>query len=158
MSDAKKFGQHFPVESDFVLQVLKGHLLLEESNREFLVALASHPSALKGDSGAPFDCHQAICITQAFYPQSNHINWVWSAAKRLNKMRNNLAHNLEPRGDIKATMMSFNSFVSEHASQQIEEAKASPLSDLKNPDFMFSVMAVCSTLAIRKAMFRENIT
>ncbi|USR97101.1 hypothetical protein [Aliivibrio fischeri] len=154
MSDAKKFGLHFPIGNDQTLQVLKGHLLLEESIREFLIVLTSHPAALKGDSGTSFDCHQAICIVQAFYPFSDQIDWVWESAKRLNRLRNKLAHNLEPNG-VSDSIAAFNKYVYECAPSQIEEAKNSELGTLKNADFMFSVMAVCSQLAVHKEEFKQ---
>ncbi len=86
---------HFPSGAELSIQVLKGHLLVEELVRELVRARLPHSAALEGDSGASFTCHQMICLAQAIAPNSNALPWVWRAAKKLNNIRNKLAHRLD---------------------------------------------------------------
>ena len=68
--------RHFPSGEDLSLQVLKGHLLVEKLVREIVSSRLSHSDALKGDSGASFDCHQMICLAQAMTPRQDVLPWV----------------------------------------------------------------------------------
>ena len=95
--DWQRIEHHFPDGADLTLQVLKGHLLVEELLRQIFDLLLANPRALQGDRGTSFECHQIICLVEAITPHSSLEPWVWSAAKRLNNLRNDLAHNLEPK-------------------------------------------------------------
>ncbi len=55
--DWPRIEKHFPVGADLTLQVLKGHLLVEELLREIFSSLLSYPDALKGNRGTSFECH-----------------------------------------------------------------------------------------------------
>ena len=88
--------KHFPVGGDIKLQILTGQLLVEQLLREIFTMQLRFPEALKGESGASFDSHEMICLVQAISPHSDKEVWVWDAAKRLNRVRNQLAHQLEP--------------------------------------------------------------
>jgi hypothetical protein len=96
--DINKFVKHVPLKEDLTLQLLKGHLLVEEIVRDLLRIQLLNPDSLSGDKGASFDCHQCICLVEATRIKEENIYWVWSAAKKLNKIRNDLAHSLEPAG------------------------------------------------------------
>jgi hypothetical protein len=97
--DLKRLTDHYPIGADMTLQVLKGHLILEETLRELLDALLTTPSALKGEKGASFSCHHVICLVHAMAPPPvNGVAWVWASAKQLNNIRNELAHKLSPAG------------------------------------------------------------
>ena len=94
-----KLRQHFPVDADMTLQILKGHLIIEEALREIFELLLISPGALQGEKGASFNCHQIICLVEALAPKrSDKMKWVWSAAKQLNNLRNDMAHKLNPQG------------------------------------------------------------
>lgn len=98
-ADLKRLTDHYPVGADMTLQVLKGHLILEETLRELLDALLTSPNSLKGEKGASFSCHQVICLAHALAPPpASKLAWLWSAAKHLNNLRNDLAHRLSPAG------------------------------------------------------------
>ncbi len=86
---------HFPSGAELSIQILKGHLLVEELVRELVLAKLPHSEALEGDSGASFTCHQMICLAQAIASASNALPWIWRAAKKLNNIRNKLAHRLD---------------------------------------------------------------
>ena len=94
--DWLRIEQHFPDEADLTLQVLKGHLIIEEQLRLLLDRLLFYPDALRGKQGTSFDCHQIICLVQATTKYTHEEPWIWPAAKRLNNIRNSLAHNLAP--------------------------------------------------------------
>ena len=91
----QRHQQHFPTGAELSLQLLKGHLLVEELVRELVDAKLHHPSALVGESGASFTCHQMICLAEAVTLNSDQLPWIWQATKRLNSMRNKLAHRLD---------------------------------------------------------------
>jgi hypothetical protein len=97
-NDLSKFIEHFPFESDLIIQILKGHLIIEEIMRELLDLQLSSPQSLKGNKGASFDCHQVICLVEAITPEAKNMPWAWDAAKKLNGIRNDLAHQLNPKG------------------------------------------------------------
>ncbi|OCH03898.1 hypothetical protein A6E09_18380 [Aliivibrio fischeri] len=90
----QRFFEHFPMEGDILIQVLRGHLLVEEVLRELLKLHMKNPGAIKGTSGASFDCHQVICLNDAFIDTPKKLSWVWNSAKKLNKLRNDLAHKI----------------------------------------------------------------
>ncbi|MEZ8193116.1 MULTISPECIES: hypothetical protein [unclassified Vibrio] len=90
----ERFMEHFPFDADMTLQILKGHLLIEEHIREIVKLQLPHSSALNGNDGASYDCHQMICLAEAITPESDKTPWVWKALKKLNKLRNYLAHKL----------------------------------------------------------------
>lgn len=100
---------HYPASADITLQVLKGHLILEETLRDLLDALLVNPNALNGERGISSSCHQIICLVHALtpIPFDSH-SWLWASAKQLNSLRNDLAHKLAPSGIEKK----LNSFIS----------------------------------------------
>ena len=131
--DLKRLTDHYPVGADMTLQVLKGHLILEETLRELLDALLTSPDAIKGERGASFSCHHVICLVHAMAPPpANRADWLWTSAKQLNNLRNDLAHKLSPAGldnKVKAFIETvqksdpdFNSQFSERSSQDKEFA------------------------------------
>jgi hypothetical protein len=90
----KRFLQILPHGKDRVLVVLKAHLLIEEQVRQIVDERITNPKAL---ADARLDCHQCICLAQAFF-QSDSKQWLWTSLKKLNKIRNDIAHNIEPKG------------------------------------------------------------
>jgi hypothetical protein len=100
---------HYPADADITLQVLKGHLILEETLRDLLDALLVNPSALRGEKGISLSCHQVICLAHALTPiPFDSYCWLWASAKQLNGLRNDIAHKLAPSGVEKK----LNSFIS----------------------------------------------
>ncbi len=90
----RKFFQKLPHGKDITLVILKGHLLLEEQIRAIVDERLTTPSALKDSR---LDCHQVICLAEALCPKSVDES-TWKAAKKLNRIRNDVAHNLDPNG------------------------------------------------------------
>lgn len=87
------FLTHLPVTaSDRVLMALKGHLLVEQALREFVYKRVHRSSRIQ-DKQIPF---AIILDFAASLEYADNMNWVWEAAKKLNRLRNLLAHNLSP--------------------------------------------------------------
>lgn len=134
---------HFPSGAELSIQVLKGHLLVEELVRELVRARLPHNEALEGESGASFTCHQMICLAQAIAPNSDALPWIWRAAKKLNNIRNKLAHRLD-YAVLKKDVETFTSYcVREQPDIKVDmEATGIP------PDHLFEscVMSVSTAL------------
>lgn len=90
----QRFLTILPHGKDRDLVLLKAHLLIEEQVRQIVDERLKNPRAL---IDTRIDCHQAICLAQSFFP-ADFQPWLWSALKRLNKIRNDIAHTLEPKG------------------------------------------------------------
>ena len=90
---AQLFFQHAAGIQDITLLILKGHLVLEEIVRTIIKEKLPHPEALKD---ARLDCFQAICLAESLCSE-NHRE-IWPILKKLNKMRNDIAHNLDNKG------------------------------------------------------------
>lgn len=73
--------------------VLKGHLLLEEQIDELLGALLENSRALEP---ANLRFHQKVCVLRAVSSARTGYQRYWIAIEKLNSMRNQLAHRLEP--------------------------------------------------------------
>lgn len=89
----EEFLKHLPATaSDRTLMALKGHLLVEQAIREFVYARVAKPERLK-DKQIPF----ATILDFAYsLHEGDNMNWVWESAKKPNRLRNLLAHNLSP--------------------------------------------------------------
>lgn len=89
-----KFLKKLPHGKDTELVILKGHLLIEEQVRTIIDKNINNPKAL---STANLSCHQAICLAQSLLPPGYEEQF-WEAAKKLNIIRNDIAHNLDNKG------------------------------------------------------------
>ncbi|WP_446808969.1 hypothetical protein ACH50O_17155 [Methylomonas sp. 2BW1-5-20] len=87
-----RFLELLPHGKDLDLVILKGHLLIEEQIKEIVRQRLLNPSAL---DITRMNCHQAICLAQALLPRG-HQEEFWMATKKLNELRNNIAHKLTP--------------------------------------------------------------
>jgi hypothetical protein len=92
----EKFKKLLPQSEDASLIILKLHLLVEEQIRAFVDERVAHPQALEA---AKLECHQAICLAEALSTEDIDSK-VWEAARKLNSLRNQIAHNLEPKGVV----------------------------------------------------------
>ena len=151
-SDFERIRDHFPDDADMTLQVLKGHLLVEEQLREIFSLLLAFPDALLGERGTKFECHQIICLVQAITPHSALELWVWDAAKRLNGVRNAFAHNLEPQA-IDDKIRSLTEFVNRQESVKRVLAKNTVPPGM---EFKAIVLAMCGGLSSLKELIRAE--
>jgi hypothetical protein len=91
----KRFILLLPHGKDVDLVILKAHLLLEEQVNALLEARLQNASALLAEER--FESYYRIKLAQAFFPDGSH-NWVWRALMQMNKLRNRVAHRIEPKG------------------------------------------------------------
>ncbi len=89
----RRFLTLLPRGQDPLSVILKGHLLIEEQVRQIIDERVIKPDALKK---IRLDCYQAICIAESFFSKKEE--YIWNAFKKLNTIRNELAHKTEPVG------------------------------------------------------------
>ena len=90
------FLRHMPPQdSELSLIVLKGHLLLEQKIREFVCERMLSPSAL---DKAKLSFFQVVCLAEALTLPNEDPKRLWGVLLKVNSLRNQLAHNLEPVG------------------------------------------------------------
>ena len=97
-STFERFKKHLPIGGDMTLMILKGHLLIEEQIALLIENRIANPNALKK---ADLTSHQQICLAEALVAERNVDGkdlWLWPAIKKLNKLRNDIAHNLSKPG------------------------------------------------------------
>lgn len=92
----RKFYARLSRGNDLSLLILKLHLLVEEQIRTFVDERLLNKSAL---AAAKLECHQAICLAEALSTDDIHPN-VWESARKLNSLRNHIAHSLELKGVV----------------------------------------------------------
>ena len=96
----ERFQQYLnlPIEGDLTLMILRGHLLIEEQVNFLIDNRVAKCGALKE---ADLTSFQKICLAEAiieeFSPDGEDA-WLWPAVKKLNKLRNDIAHNLTKPG------------------------------------------------------------
>jgi len=98
MSETGHFATRFmksvtPEPGDPTFSILKTHLLIEELLRTYLERQCAHPTVMRN---AKLTYAQILQIARAFCPNVDEDYWVWKAMGDLNKLRNELAHKLEP--------------------------------------------------------------
>lgn len=93
----RRFYTLLPRTEDPVLVILKLHLLVEEQVRGFVDERMHNELALKN---ARLNCNQVICLAEALC-QEDICPKIWGAARMLNRLRNEVAHKIEPDGVIK---------------------------------------------------------
>lgn len=81
-------------DKDRTLLVLHAHILIEEQVRQIVDERLKNKAAL---SDARLDCHQCICLAQSLFP-ADFQPYLWVSLKKLNKIRNDIAHNITPAG------------------------------------------------------------
>ncbi|MGT2442206.1 hypothetical protein ACU4I5_05775 [Ensifer adhaerens] len=101
VEDFGRFMHLMPHGRDLTLVILKGHLLIEEQVRHLVRAQLKKPEAL---DDAQLDCHQAICLAEALCPQSDDL---WKSVRKLNKIRNDIAHKVIPPDGLHDRMAAF---------------------------------------------------
>jgi hypothetical protein len=98
-----------PATEDPTYLVLKAHLLAEEVLYRFIESQAHRPEVL---SEARLGFAQLIALCRSFHSYSKEDWWGWAALKKLNSLRNILAHNLEPK-DLRDRIVDFSVFVAD---------------------------------------------
>jgi hypothetical protein len=90
------FFEHFPTDdADHAMLVLKGQLLIERLVRDFIAERLPNSEALRN---AQFTANHCITLGEAFCLPGPRPAQLWRRIRKLNKLRNTLAHELEPEG------------------------------------------------------------
>jgi len=89
----KRFLELLPHGKDRDLVILKAHLLVEEQLRQIISQRLKNPAAL---DDARMSFAQCAALARSFFSE-DHDPDLWKATNLLNKIRNSLAHQLEPR-------------------------------------------------------------
>lgn len=84
-------------KGDLELVLLKAHIMIEVEIRLLIDRRLLNAAALKEANA--LDCHQAIKLAKAFFPP-DHAPELWECLVKLNKMRNEIAHNMLPKGSL----------------------------------------------------------
>ena len=92
LSAFKTFLATLPHGKDVELVLLKGHLLVEEQIRLIIHRRLRNPDVLT-EANSRLETHQAIQLARAFFP-ADHMPEIWISALKLNRLRNDIAHNL----------------------------------------------------------------
>jgi len=82
------------VKEDPVLIILKGHLIIEETLVDICSRLLTNPAALEKDK---VNFSTRLNLVQALIGDGELPENIWHALRDLNKIRNDLAHKLEPK-------------------------------------------------------------
>lgn len=91
----KRFIVMLPQGKDLDLVILKAHLLMEEQVNAILEARLPNASAILAEER--FESFYRIKLAQSFFPEGSH-EWIWRALTQTNKLRNRIAHRIEPEG------------------------------------------------------------
>jgi hypothetical protein len=97
-STLERFQEHLPINGDITLMILKGHLLIEEQIAFLIKNRIPKPDAL---SKAKLTSLQQICLAEALVEEvsmDGNDQWLWHAIKKLNNLRNDIAHNISKSG------------------------------------------------------------
>lgn len=141
----RKFYELLPRGADVTLVVLKLHLLVEEQVRAFVDERMHTREAL---GKAKFECHQVICLAEALSAEDIHPN-VWEAARKLNSLRNHIAHSLEPKG-IYDRMNLISSLIGLPKDLLHIEGKSSEEAAIENLSFAVSMLYNEISLFVRR--------
>lgn len=90
----RRFISLLPSGKELDLVILKAHLLIEEQVNVVIDQRLKSAGALKK---ARLESFQRICLAESFFP-SDFQPWLWPALTKLNKLRNDIAHQISPAG------------------------------------------------------------
>jgi len=109
--DMASLVKHLPhYQEPATLILLKGHLLVEELLRGYIDRKLPNPSAFKHDQ---FLFAKVLMLCRALSPPKMK-SWAFDAAKKLNDVRNEIAHELESE-DLQGKLEKFVKLVEQHS-------------------------------------------
>jgi hypothetical protein len=92
----QRFDKHFPRTKDITLIVLKGHLLIEEEINDLLFQFLKNKKHIKK---ARMTSYQKICLVESLLLKGNTKGTCFEIVEKINTLRNDIAHKLEPKED-----------------------------------------------------------
>jgi hypothetical protein len=143
--------KHFPSGSDLELQVLKGHLLIENILRELVDTGLRSPEAIRG---ARLTFHQVACLARGLTQHAEIEPWNWTVVGKLNSVRNELAHQLE-QSQLIAKVAELISFAKSANPSIEDDRKALGLPD--GNDFELVVMSLSTYLTALLSFARKEV-
>jgi hypothetical protein len=94
--DIKEHLGDLPDSPDHILIILKGHLLVEQEINRLLEAKLPNPDVLKlRKANGPKFFHK-VCLLEALIPNPRRVPDLWDLIKKLNELRNEFSHKLNP--------------------------------------------------------------
>ena len=141
----RKFYTLLPRSSDLSLLILKLHLLVEEQVRAFVDERLPNNEAL---AAARLECHQAICLAEALSTEEVH-PVLWEAARKLNSLRNHIAHNLDLKG-VEDRMNYIAEMVGVSKSLLMIEGKSAQEATIDNFSFAVSILYNAVSLFVKR--------
>lgn len=96
INDIHEHQVKLPDSPDHILVILKGHLLVEQEINRLLETKVPNPDALgiRKRSGPTF--FHKLRLLRALIPKPEPVPDLWNVVEELNKLRNDLAHELSP--------------------------------------------------------------
>lgn len=94
MDPLEEIQRHLDKSDDQILVILRCHLLVEERLRDIVAQASRAPEELEE---ARLSFYQVLCLSRAIIGRQQEPAWAFM--KRLNEVRNKIAHHLEP-GDL----------------------------------------------------------
>ena len=91
----KRFITRLPHGKDIDLVILKAHLLIEEGVNAISRVRLGSPEILLAEER--FESIYRIRLAQSFF-EPEFLPWLWHALTQLNKLRNRVAHSIDPKG------------------------------------------------------------
>jgi hypothetical protein len=82
-------------ESSFLMQLLRGHFLLEQKLNEMLYLLVRNPDVLQKSNSPRIDFNTKTFIIRSLAPEAPMGEFCWPALSKFNSIRNKMAHGLE---------------------------------------------------------------
>lgn len=136
---AKLLSYFKPKQSDPTYLVLKAHLLAEDLMYEYLRSVMHRPDRLEE---ARLGFVQLVSLCRAHHKYVDDAWWGWTAFLKLNALRNQLAHNLNP-ANLQEKIVDFTTLVMNpltKKNKEIEEEFVKLASGGAHP-FMLSLVA-----------------
>lgn len=132
------YFQHVPSTDDEIVTILKSHLLIEEQLRKLIHIELVKPEALS-DSRLTF--HQILSIAEYLHWYKGS-EWLWTSIKKINKIRNTLSHELEPK-NLKKEIKTLIKLIENECSQRVKKE----LKNLSNTKLTITIGLVYSYIS-----------
>ena len=146
----EKTTLHISKIEDEDLLILKGHLLIESTLRDYCKSKTINPN--KFDQ-AKLSFIQILNLSQAFKGDLENEKWLWEALKNINTLRNQIAHQLENQESLKSNKRKLFQSFNPRGLLEIDKDKASDLYLLKH-----IIVGTYASLAIELHLTNQIIT
>lgn len=144
-----------PTPGDPSYSLLKAHLLIEDLVRAHLARRLAHPKALEG---ARLTFVQLLAVARAVSSDIAPDHWIWQAMAELNRLRNMLSHEVQPKSLAKR-MNDYANFVRHHNKVPFPEAVEAtrPAGSASGPRFTSADLASLGLYIKAAAMFGFDV-